>query len=111
MQLFINGITGIWLAEEVIYSIKSVIYHLFIAKWEDKPSSEHSGSHRGNSVIDDICEGYSTFMQRTYEFQVSDGEVIQSHKLVSINALNLCDMVNVCMLGVFEVMQYSSCSD
>ena len=50
-------------------------------------------------------------MKRIEKFQVPDGEVIQAYKFVSINALYLCNMVNMCVLGVFEVIQYCSCGN
>ena len=111
MYLIVDTLAELWLAIVILYHIQSFVDRLFILQREYQPAAKQSATHRRYSFIDNIQQRLSVFLHRINQLQTTDGELIQSHVLIFFDTRYRGDMTYLCVLGLFKVLQNSSCSD
>ena len=91
--------------EQVIYHILPLPDLIGVLQREKHPSSQHTGTHRSNRLINHIKKGDAVLIHRVHQFQVTDGELVQTDKAFFLDSPERGDMLQLQVLGHNKVLQ------
>ena len=99
------------MTEEIIHYILSFLYRLRIFQREKYPTTQHTRTHRRNSLIDHIQQAGTFIVHRTYQFQATHGKFIQAHIPVFFDTRQGGDMRNMFMFCLIQIVKDCSRSN
>ena len=64
MQIVVNGLSEVGLAEECLHHIQTLVDACHIHKWKYCPALKHACSHCRNCAVDNIKQRYAIVLHR-----------------------------------------------
>ena len=108
-QLLLHQFTAFHILEEVFHHVEAAVDGLHVLQREQHPSVEHTRAHRRKRAVDYRQQTLAIFRHRSHEFEVTDGELVEAHKAVGLDASEGGDMLDLRVLGEVEVMENGTC--
>ena len=86
LQLVVNGHSELWLAEEVVDNVQTLVDGLLVLQGEHQPATQQSSAHGRHRPVNDIQQRLAVFLHGADELQRTDSELIQTHVALLLNA-------------------------
>ena len=111
MQLLLDQLFKIRLAEEVFHHIQSVVDRLLIFQRENHPAFQQAGSHRTDGPVDHIQQTAAAVIHAADQLQAADCKLIQTHILILLDTGKGSNVTDLRMLCHRQVLQDSTGSN
>ena len=105
LQLLQDGVPHVGIAEEALHDILPPAYLLGVLQGEEHPAVQHTGSHGRHRLVDDVEERDAALVHAAHELEVADGELVEAHEAVLLDAAKGGDVAELLMLRHLHVLQ------
>ena len=85
-QLLLHQFTAFHILEEVFHHVETAVDSLHVLQREQHPSVEHTRAHWRKRAVDYRQQALAIFRHRSHEFEVTDGELVEAHVAVFLDA-------------------------
>ena len=111
MNLLIHTLAELRLAVVILHNVQTLIDRLFVLQRKDHPTAQQSAAHWAHRAVYHIEQRLTVFLHRIDQFQRTDGELVQAHVFILLDARDSRDMPYLCVLRLFQILQDGTCSD
>ena len=108
MQGIVEQFAEVGMAEEVLHDIQSLIDGAHLLEWEYYPALELASAHGTDGLVDDVEQRLTTIVHRMDELKATHGVAVEAHITLLLDARECGDMLNLCMQGYLQVVEYSA---
>ena len=110
MNLVIDTLTELWLTIIILHDVKTRINRLLVFQRKYQPTTQQATTHGAHRLVNHVEQRLAIFLHRMNELQTANRELIQTHKLIFLDAGNTGNMTDLCMLSLFKILQNGPCS-
>ena len=110
MEVFVDDLTEVGLAEERLDDVKALANRRHVAQREYGPALQHTRSHRRCGAVDDVKERRTVLLHAAKQLQRSDGELVKTYITVLLDAAERRYMTDVCVLRHLQILHDGTCS-
>ena len=111
MQGIVEQLTEVGMAEEVLHDIQSLIDGAYLFEGKYYPALEQASAHGTDGLVDDVEQRLTPIVHRMDELKAAHGVAVEAHITLLLDARECSDMLNLCVQGHLQVMEYSTRSD
>ena len=77
---------------------------LHVLQREHHPTAQHAAAHGRDGAVDDIEQRFAVFLHRLKELKRADGELIQPHVFLFLQALERRNMIDIRVLRQLQIL-------
>ena len=110
LQLFVDALTEIGFAEEVVDNVEALLDGLLIFQREDEPAAQQSATHRRYGTVYHVEERLAVLLHGTDQLQRSDGKLVETHVAFLLDTGDASNMTYLGVQRLFQILQDGSSS-
>ena len=110
-QPFLDQFAAVGVAHEVLHHVEAAVDGLGVLQREQHPAAHHASAHRRDGAVDDVEQRLAVVVHGCHEFQVADGEFVQAHIALGLDARQVGDVSQLGVLGNVQVVQDGTAGD
>ena len=108
---FADGVAGVGVAEEVFHGVEAMVDGVDVEQGEEETAAEHTGSHRGGGLVDDVEQAHPLLCHRLDELEVADGEPVEADISVLFDASQGGDVAELGVARLVHIVEDASGGD
>ena len=108
VELVVDGGTEGGVLKEIFHYVEALLDGVDVLQGEYYPPAEQTTAHRCHRPVDDTKQRGAVFLQRTEQFEAADGELVEAHKLILLDAGQRRYVRDVGVLGELKVLHDGS---
>ena len=108
-QFHFAEVAKLRLAEEMLHAVLPLHDVAHRPQGKEHPAMQQPGAHRRERAVDDGEERSAALAHRFHQFEIADGELVEAHVAVFLNAAQGGDVADVRVLRHVEVAEDNAC--
>ena len=110
-QPLLDQFAAVGVAHEVLHHVEAAVDGLGVLQREQHPAAHHASAHRRDGAVDDVEQRLAVVVHGCHEFQVADGEFVQAHIALGLDARQVGNVSQLGVLGDVQVVQDGAAGD
>ena len=108
VQMLVYGLSKVGFAEERVHHVEALVDRSHVAQREYRPAAQQTSAHRRAGAVDDGEQRHAVVLHRLQQLQRVDGEAVEAHIAVGVDASERRDVANLRVLRHLKILQDGS---